>query len=73
METNNEFDRGQWDVLSLKKGRCEEGLVVFWDPGFWVLSVVACLPTEADKSIIYIYVSLFLSLNTTAANSFRGF
>ena len=47
VETNDELDRGQWDVLSLKKGGCEEGLVVFWEPGLWVLSVVAFLPTGA--------------------------
>ena len=53
MKTNDEFDRGQSDVLSFQKVRCEESLVVFWDSGFRVLSLVAGLPSGAELSIIF--------------------
>ena len=46
VETDDEPDRGRSDVLSLKKVRCEESLVVLWHPGSWVLFVVAGLPTK---------------------------
>ena len=53
METNDEFDRGQWDVLSFKKVGRKEGLVVFWDSGFRVLSLVAGLPSGPEKLITF--------------------